>query len=285
MQNLTELSVNEITKYRETLQNLKNIVNILLEDEIYFLKEMESLSNIDYNLLIKYDLLPKLWQKTNVKKKYNLNEQLLFQDIIKNIQKHYNNISSQIISSLDQIKSTYFQLNTKITSICSENFSSKLYGTQSFEHVLSFPISVQNNCFLHGIGYNSQLFVEIPNSDFTFKIVEVEKSYNHYNRSYETKSIFSFNPINSVKFMPEYPNTYFIIFNKIELEAGKSYEIFMHRKDIKNLNDVNNSNSNSKKSKYTIGSKSLSAPLFSFNSNNSSSYSDIFHFVKYLIHE
>ena len=55
MQNLTELSVKEITKYREALQILKSTINILLEDEIYFLKEMESLSNIDYNLLIKYD--------------------------------------------------------------------------------------------------------------------------------------------------------------------------------------------------------------------------------------
>ena len=142
---------------------------------MHFLKEMESLSNINYNLIIKYGLLPKLCKKPNVKKNHTLSEQFLFEDITSNVQQHYNKISTQIISSLDQIKTTYFQMNKTITQIASENPPSefKLFRTQSVEHALTFPPSVQNNnCFLRGVGYVSQVFEEIPNSGFIFEIIE-----------------------------------------------------------------------------------------------------------------
>ena len=196
MQDLAESSVKEITKYKEALQNLKNRINILFEDEICFLKEMENLSSMDYNSIIKYDLLPKLLQKPIINKNYILSEQLLFQDITKNIKQHYNNISNQIISLLNQIKSTHFQMNTKILQIVSDNslFESKLFGVQSSEHILSFPILSQNeNRFLHGVGYISQVFSENPNSTFTFEIIE--KAYNNYNGCYQNKSLLNCDPI------------------------------------------------------------------------------------------
>ena len=85
--------------------------------------------------------------------------------------------------------------------------------------------------------------------------------------------------------MPEYPNIYFITFNKIEIVQGKNYEITIYRKDTNNLNNDNYYCSNSKGNKYTIASRSLSSKLFSFYNNNSCSYSETSTFVRYLLRE
>ena len=302
IQNLNESYVKQITNYKNTLIDVKDQLNTLLEDEIYFLEELESLSTINNDIIVKYDLLPKLSEKPQVNKTYTFDEKHLFKDIKEIIQEHQKNLENDLWSCLDELDSNCLQTDAKIMKIASEIISPKfkIFGIPSKEHVLTLSFTVRNeNCFLEGIGYISQVFLEIPNSVFLFEITETLPK----NRSEFTKTtkLISCDPLSSMKSLPEYPDVRFVTFNKIELVAKKSYKIVISRTD-KNTsstitpkplfctsfgsNENDYENNNYKKQKLNICPKSLTSIMFSFtNSDENPLYNaTCYDFVQYFMY-
>ena len=159
----------------------------------------------------------------------------------------------------------------------------KIFGIPSKEHVLTLSFTVKNeDCFLEGIGYISQVFLEIPNSVFLFEITTEALSRFCSEVIIPTKLI-SFDPLSSMKSLPEYPDVRFVTFDKIKLEAKSSYKIVISRTDkntsftttpkplfgtstnLFRSNEKDYENNNYKQQKLNICPKSLTSIMFSFD--------------------
>ena len=226
--------IQEIQSYKQTLIQIQKQLHNLIQDEITFFEELESLnSNLSTNLE-KFNLLPVFIYSPRKSKKYTITNYEIQCKIKQLILNHNQYLQKQIQSHF--VNMVPQSLKENIMKITQDNIYINDYFGMDENYIVTLKTKGKG-ILLNGIGFKAKLFYKNSKYDFRLSI-----------SSNLGTEMLMVNLNNDVKLIQGYEEFCFVTFNPIYLEKEKNYSVKMIKK-------VNTLKLKSKIQLYSIKSK------------------------------
>ena len=207
--------IQEIQSYKHILIQIQKQLNNLLQDEITFFEELESLnSNLSINLE-KFNLLPTYIYTPMKSKKYTITNNEISRNIKQLILNHNKHLQKQIQSHI--VNMVPQSLKENIMRLTQENiYINNYFGCSDYIVTLK---TKEKGILLRGIGFKAKLFYKKTKYDFLLSI--------HSDSGIELLMV---NLNNDVRLIQGYEEFCFVTFNPVYLEREKDYLVKMIKK-------------------------------------------------------
>ena len=216
IEKVSSIMIQEIQSYKQTLIQIQKQLHNLIQDEITFFEELESLnSNISTNLE-KFNLLPAYIYSPRKSKKYTISNYEISCKIKQLILNHNQHLQKQIQSHL--VNMVPQSLKENIMKITQDNIYVNDYFVWGENYIYTLKTKGKG-ILLNGIGFKAKLFYK--NSKYNFRL--------SISSNLGTEMLIV-NLNNDVKLIQGYEEFCFVTFNPIYLEKEKNYSVKMIKK-------------------------------------------------------